>query len=111
MTGKLAGIAVTAAAATHFSLSAPTNVSNGTAFNVIVTALDAYGNVDTGYRGRIHFTSTDHKANLPGDYTFTSAANGVHTFSVSLRSGGLRTITVTDTSAGAVTGSTQVNVS
>ena len=34
-------------------------------------ALDAYGNVATGYTGTVHFTSSDAQAALPANYTFT----------------------------------------
>jgi len=36
-----------------------------------VTAVDAYGNRVHGYLGTIHFTSSDAKAKLPANYTFT----------------------------------------
>jgi hypothetical protein len=110
VTGSQTGIAVVAAAATHLVLSAPTSVNAGTAFNITVTAVDAYGNVATGYRGPVHFTSSDHKAHLPGDYTFSSSDNGVHTFSVTLRSGGNQTVTVTDKVTSSITGSASVKV-
>jgi hypothetical protein len=110
LTGTQSGIAVSAAAATHFRISAPASVNGGTAFLITVTALDAFGNVDTGYRGTVHFTSSDKKAVLPANYTFVSGDNGVHTFSVTLRSGGSRSITATDTAAGSITGSTNVTV-
>ena len=35
-----------------------------------VTAVDAYGNVATGYTGTVHFTSSDGQAVLPANYTF-----------------------------------------
>ena len=47
-------------------LSAPTSSTAGTAFDVIVTALDAYGNTATGYTGTVHFTGADGQALLPG---------------------------------------------
>jgi adhesin/invasin len=50
-----------------------------------VTAFDAYGNVVTGYTGTVHFTTSDAKASVPVDYTFTAADNGSHTFPYTLR--------------------------
>ena len=80
------------------SLSAqPTSVTHGVAFAVTVTALDAYGNIATGYLGTIHFTTGDHKAVLPSDYTFVAADAGVHTFMVTFNSTGTQTLTATDT--------------
>jgi hypothetical protein len=62
--------------------------------------------VVTGYTGTIHFKSTDTTATLPGDYTFTAADKGVHTFTgLVLRKKGKQTITITDTLNGALTGS------
>jgi hypothetical protein len=110
ITGSQTGITVTAAVATHFRITAPANTPRGVAFTITVTALDAYGNVANGYRGTVHFTSTDRKGILPADYTFTSGDNGVHTFTVTLRSPGKQTITVTDTLTSSITGNASVNV-
>jgi hypothetical protein len=101
---------VNAAAATHFSVTAPANVTSGTPFSVTVTALDAYGNVATGYLGRVHFTSTDHKGTMPPDYTFLAADAGVHVFTAILRTNGTQTITVTDTVTASIVGSVKVIV-
>jgi hypothetical protein len=110
ITGKQSGILVTAAAATHLSIAAPSQVSAGVAFSVVVTALDAYGNVATGYRGTLRFASTDRKAGLPANYTFAAADNGVHTFSVSLSTRGVQSIIAQDTANGSITGRADVNV-
>ena len=63
-----------------------------------------------GYTGTVHFTSTDKHAVLPRNYTFVSGDNGVHTFTVTLRSGGTRSVTATDTLDRSITGGTNVNV-
>ena len=77
-----------------------------------VTALDAYGNMATGYRGTVHFTSSDGQAVLPANYTFTAADAGVHTFTgVTLKTAGKQTITATDTVTGSITGTESVTVS
>ena len=73
VTGGQAGITVTPGAAVSFTLSAPASVTSGTPFAVTVTARDAYGNVATGYRGTVRFTSSDRRAILPSNYTFTPA--------------------------------------
>jgi hypothetical protein len=100
---------------THFSAVPLTNpVTAGTAFSVTVTALDASNNVVPGYRGTVHFTSTDPQVTsgngLPSDYAFTAADNGVHTFGVTLLTAGGQTATVTDTVTGTITGSAAVTV-
>lgn len=107
----LAGITVTAAAASQFRVSAPAAVTALMPFRITVTALDAYGNRVTDYTGTIHFTSSDMFAWLPGNYTFTAADAGQHTFNsgVLLWQTGTQTITVTDTHTGIV-GSTMIQV-
>src|SRR5207302_1671784 len=59
LAGTQAGIPVSAAAATHFRIEAPATAKPGTPFTITVTALDAFGNVAVGYRGTVHFTSSD----------------------------------------------------
>jgi photosystem II stability/assembly factor-like uncharacterized protein len=87
----------TGGVATNFSIVAAANmVSAGSSFPVTITALDDQNSVATGYTGTIHFTSTDGGANLPDDYTFTTADAGAHTFVVILIQAGSQTITVTD---------------
>ncbi|HLN32693.1 MAG TPA: choice-of-anchor tandem repeat GloVer-containing protein [Gemmataceae bacterium] len=103
VTGTQSGITVTAAAATHFSITAPLAVTHGVAFSVTITALDAYGNVATGYLGTVKFTSSDKKAGLPRNYTFTAGDAGVHVFSVTLNTIGLEWLAVTDTKHSSIT--------
>jgi len=95
---------------THFSVSAPANVTNGVAFNVTVTALTAANTTAAGYLGTVHFTSSS-AGTLPGDYTFIAGDNGVHTFSVTLTTSGPQSITATDTVTGSITGSANTTVS
>jgi hypothetical protein len=111
LTGSQSGIVVTAAAATHFSITAPTAATIGVAVTITVTALDAYGNIATGYLGTIHFTSSDSKAILPSNYTFVAADDGVHTFTVTFESSGTQTLTGTDTHTGSIKGSASVKAS
>ena len=83
----------------------PSPTVAGVAHNVTVTAKDAHGNTATGYRGKVHFTSSDPAAVLPADYTFTAADAGTHTFSVTLKTAGARSVTATDTATASITGS------
>jgi fibronectin type 3 domain-containing protein len=78
--------------------------SAGTAGTVTVTVLDALGATVTDYTGTVHFTSSDGQAALPADYTFASGDNGVHTFSVTLKTAGSQSLTATDTTTSSVTG-------
>jgi hypothetical protein len=85
--------------------------TNGTAFNLTVTALDAYGNTATGYTGTVHFTDSVSGATLPHNYTFTATDAGVHTFTgLKLRTKGQQTITVEDTLTGSILGTWTISV-
>src|SRR5262249_5813652 len=77
----------------------------GVAGAFTVKALDAFNNPPTAYTGTVHFTSSDRQASLPANYTFTSADNGVHTFSTTLKTAGSQSITAADTVSGTVKGS------
>src|SRR5205807_3872018 len=91
-------VTVVAAAAASVTLAGFTNPTvAGVAHNITGTLFDAFGNVATGYRGIVHFTSTDAQATVPANYTYTAADNGVHTFSATLKTVGTRSITETDT--------------
>src|SRR5579859_716773 len=91
MTGS---VTVNPAAATHLVMtSVPGSATAGVAFNVVVTAYDQYGNVDT---------------NFPGNVSITGSAGGTllsgqRTFSVTLFTAGFQSITA---SAGGVSSST-----
>jgi hypothetical protein len=95
---------VTATAPLFLVTGFPSSVQAGAPASFTVTALDAQGNVMTGYVGTVHFTSSDPAAQLPDDYMFTPDDNGVHTFTATLNTFGLQSITVTDLTAG-ITGS------
>ena len=75
----------------------PATITAGVAGNFTITAQNADGTTNSSYRGTVHFTSSDLQAVLPGDYTFTAADNGVHTFSATLKTAGSQSITVSDT--------------
>jgi len=104
--GTQAGITVNPAAASRLQVSGfPSSVIAGTAHNFTVTAFDPYGNVATGYRGTVTFTSSDSQAALPANYTFTSADAGAHSFSATLNTpGNSQSITATDTVNAGITG-------
>jgi ELWxxDGT repeat protein len=87
----------------------PASITAGVAGSFTVTAKNADGSTNSGYRGTVHFTSSDPQAVLPADYTFTAADGGVHTFSATLKTAGMRSLTATDTANGALTG-TQTSV-
>jgi len=79
-----------------FILTLPDTMGAGQAVNATLTAYDANYNVATGYTGTVHFSSTDGAAVLPSNYTFTGADAGAHTFSFTLNTQGMRSVTVND---------------
>jgi hypothetical protein len=111
--GTASGIVVNPAAAARLSITAlPASVTSGKAYTFTVTALDAYGNTASGYRGTVKFTSSDKKATVPANYTFTAANNGVHAFTngVTFKTTGSQTLTATDTKSSTITGAVTVTV-
>jgi hypothetical protein len=103
--GTETSITVQAAAAKSFAVTGFSSpVTAGAASNFVVTALDAYGNVATGYAGTVRFTSSDPNAKLPASYTFTAANAGKATFSATLDTAGTQSITATDTTTSSIHG-------
>jgi ribosomal protein L24E len=66
----------------------------GTTGTVTVTAVDAFGYVVPGYTGTVHFSSTDSSAQLHGDYMFTPADQGTHSFPATFNTPGTYTLRV-----------------
>ena len=99
--------------ALHFNVSAPATAVAGVPFAVSVTAQNASNSTSTGYRGTVHFTSSDAQAVLPADYTFTSGDAGAHTFTGVILKNPYNqpsTITVSDAVAPMITGSASITV-
>src|SRR5437764_1495851 len=95
--------------ATQVVISAPTNITAGTAFTLKVSILDAYGNRVKNYAGTVHFSDSLVALGLPADYTFTAADGGIHSFSVTLNTAGSQTLSVADTANSLLVGSVVVN--
>ena len=91
-----ATILVSTSAATHFVISAPANVTAGTAFTFTVTAEDNGNNTAATYSGIVTITSSDTGAStvLPASASLT---NGVGTFTATLTTSGNQTLTAADT--------------
>src|SRR5207245_1992475 len=85
ITGTSDTITVSAAAATHFTVSAPSSATAGSASYTTVTGYDQFNNTATGYTGTVHFTSTDGQAVLPSNSNLT---NGTGSFSATLKTAG-----------------------
>ena len=102
--GTSGAIIVNAAKAAAMAITTPTSIIAGASFMVTVTAKDVYGNTAVGYRGTVHFTSTDTHSSvvLPGDCQFTAEDAGTHTFPYVILANAMMspypTITVSDKS-------------
>jgi hypothetical protein len=98
---------------THFSIRviAPSGNKAGSTFGLTVTALDSANRPVAGYRGTVHFSSTDTQADLPADYTYTAGDNGQHTFNAVFKTAGVPMLTVSDRAKSAVKGVSAVGVS
>ena len=83
---------------THATLDivVPSTSKAGTPFTITVTAMYG-GKPDTAINSIVQFTSSDSTAVLPGDYKFTPADSGSHTWvnGVTLMTPGNQTITAT----------------
>jgi hypothetical protein len=91
-------IAVTPAPASQILVSGlnPTSVG-GTPLTLTLRAVDAFNNTATSYTGTVQFSSTDPAAALPGNYTFTAADGGTHTFTgLMFETAGPQSLQVTD---------------
>ena len=88
----------------------PSSTSAGSPQTFTVTIQNANGTTDTGYTGTVHFTSSDPKAVLPANFTFTAADAGQSTFTTTLKTAGTQSITATDTANSLVTASARTTV-
>jgi hypothetical protein len=95
--GRVTVLVTPASAAALVISGVPSSTRAGSAFPLTLTARDAYGNTMTGYTGTVHFTSSDARAVLPADYTFTGDDAGQHTFRATLQTAGPQSVTATDT--------------
>ncbi len=114
VTGSITGndtITVNAAAGATLEVAAPAASTAGSSFSVDVTARDAFNNIASGYAGTVSFTGGGTGAQLPANYAFVGGDAGVKTFTgVELRQAGSRTVTVTDTVTGSITGNDTITV-
>ena len=94
------------------NLDAPQTTTAGFPFTVTVN-VTINGHPDTEINGRIHFTSSDPTAIVPGDYYFTPTDAGAHTWPAGfiLRAPGKQTISGEIIDAVGISGSTNISVS
>jgi hypothetical protein len=103
----VSNILVNAGQASQFRLDSPQNAVAGSPFDLTVSAIDSFGNVDLHYSGRLHFASDDPLAVLPPNSTLSE---GVGTFSATLKTAESSTVTVQDTAKSAIDGSTRIQI-
>jgi WD40 repeat protein/serine/threonine protein kinase len=77
---------------------------------VTLTVEDEFSKQASGYRGTVHFTSSDPMAALPADYEFTPADAGRQHFRITFHTPGPQTITVRDTANAALSADFKVHV-
>ncbi len=83
------------AGAVSFQVALPASATAGAAVPMTISALDAGGNVATGFLGTVYVTSNDPGSVSTYAYTFTAADNGVHTFTGTVRLATLGTQSIT----------------
>src|SRR5579885_3608589 len=93
-----AALGSSAAPSSHLQVEVAGSVTAGDPLTIRIRARDDGGAIDTGYRGTVHFTSSDPAATVPTDYTFTAADNGDHTFTpgVTYRAPGNQRVSAAD---------------
>jgi len=97
-------VSVAPGAVTHFIISGPTAVTQGVGFKISVSAVDDFGNVNPGYRGSVHLSSTDATGGTQ-NFTFSNNDKGVHIFSYTFNALAFQTITIMDLNNSSIFGS------
>jgi len=105
--GTLSAVNVSPAVATQFMVTAPSTSTVGIPFTVNVSALDTFQNIATNYAGAVHFSSSDAQAVLPTDSALSA---GVASLTVTLKTKGSQTISVTDTQSAVTAKSGAISV-
>ena len=85
----------------YFVIAGPASITAGTAGTFTISVLNPDGSADTGYSGTVHITSSDPQAVLPTNFTITG---GTATFSATLKTAGVQSLTATDTATSGITG-------
>ncbi|MEQ1517854.1 MAG: hypothetical protein ABL931_15345, partial [Usitatibacteraceae bacterium] len=89
------------AEASNIIVTSPPTAVAGTPIAVTVEIRNSRNERDQNFVGALRFASNDPIAALPPDYTFTLADGGRHTFEVTPRTAGLRTVSAIVGNAGA----------
>jgi hypothetical protein len=100
--GGAVNLSVNPAAASSLRFTSPGTVTAGVAFQLTVTAYDAFGNVVTGYLGTLSLSRTDGIG--PVVYTMTSADAGTYTFTVTVANPGPVSFMIADRDTSSIAG-------
>jgi hypothetical protein len=104
-------VTILPAAASYYTLNAPSSVKAGVLFSLTLTAKDSYNNVVTNYNGTASFNSSDTSAVLPPDTTFINDDAGKKVLAVTLKTKGTQTISAKDLNGSSINGSSNaINV-
>jgi flagellin-like protein len=96
----------TPSGAVELIITTPASATAGVPFSATITARDESGILLTTYAGTLTFTSSDSQATLPAPSTLTSGAG---TFTITLKTAGSETITVSDGTVTSTSGMITVN--
>jgi len=81
---------------TGYTVAGLISTATAGASQTITVAAVKGSSVVTSYTGTAHFTSSDPKAVLPADYTYTATDSGRHTFSVAFKTAGSQSVSIVD---------------
>jgi hypothetical protein len=84
----------------YFKIKVPNEATAGSSFKITLTAYDSFDKVKTDYTGTVSFSSTDAKAILPAEYTFSVSDQGSKELSIKLKTAGDQTVSVNDAKNG-----------
>jgi hypothetical protein len=104
--GTSSTVSVTPAAASRLLVSGGGGFI-GSPHAVTISALDAFGNIASGYSGTVHLATSDPNSTVSADAPLT---NGVGTFTVTPMTLGTQTLTASDASGAALIGSESIQV-
>ena len=116
VTRNLTPATVTIISVDHLAASGPSSIMAGESFIFTITAKDAGNNTAAGYRGTVHFSSSDLQFAITSptltdnNYTFTETDAGAHTFTAILKTAGVQTIAAVDASGQSTSSPLQVTV-
>lgn len=102
-------LVVEAGPVARLALTAPDVVDVGQGFGITLTAYDQFDNLSSNYTLTANFTSSDTYANLPAPYGYDGQSS-VYLTGLVFNTGGIQSLTVTDTINSALTITKEITV-